>query len=83
MPQKSTVPEQTDVSLSFTTYLRHYKFRLEEFLKYGLEEFDDNHNRCFTKPLLYQSKLKIQAEIEVVNLLLKSIMNYNNLHDNG
>ena len=83
MTHITSVSEQKDVSLSLTTYLRHYKFRLEEFLKKGVEEFDDNHDRCFTKPLLHQSKMKIHEEIERVDFLIKSITNYNEIQNNG
>lgn len=83
MTQLTSVSEQKEVSLSFITYLRHYKFRLEEFLKKNIEEFDDEHGRCFSKPILHQSKMKIEEEIRKIDFLIMSTTNYNNLTKDG
>lgn len=63
--------EDQVVSIALQGYFRHYKFRLQEYLSNGVEEFDSS---SIMMPL--RTKIEIQKEINRIDMILTSHGNY-------
>ena len=68
--------DEKEVSVKFITYLRHYRFRIDQFLQHDVEEFCLEDGRWTSIPMSPQTRIRISREIERLDLIIYTYENF-------